>query len=386
MNNNHVFINSLAVGMKVYGAYIVSNIRFAVTRTGNPYLTATLTDASGSIGMVCWEVDGTLNPSMNGRIIEISALVGTYRDKLQLCVELMEEADTDLMESDELSAVIPTAPIDPNAYDQYVYNLVQSIENPEICAICDDLLRGNRDCFYTIPGGMNVHHAFRHGLLMHTADMAMMAETIIMKNPDTVNRDLLLAGVLLHDIGKLHEFVTSPVTGLVTGYSDAGNLIGHSVLGALMIAEAGARTGASMEIVQMLQHMVLSHHGDPAAGAAKEPITIEAEILHDLDKLGSRKQVCAVQLAQVPSGSYTPKLPTLGRRLYRHKIGVSDEAPQQEDWDDTFDFAEKEAAPSSSGDYEFVSRAVATFPNGYRMSGSFDGDIFYPDDANFPVL
>ena len=86
-----------------------------------------------------------------------------------------------------------------------------------------------------------------------------------------------------------------------------------------------------MEIVQMLQHLLLSHHGDPASGTAREPITIEAEILHNLDKLDSHKQVCAEQLAQVPSGSYTAKLPTLGRRLYRHNIGASNETPRRED-------------------------------------------------------
>ena len=107
----------------------------------------------------------------------------------------------------------------------------------------------------------------------------------------SVNRDLLLAGILLHDIGKVCEFKVSPATGLVIGYTEEGNLLGHSVLGVREITEAADIVAARPEVSLMLQQMVFSHHGDPTAGAAKVPMTIEAQILHDLDSLDSQKQV-----------------------------------------------------------------------------------------------
>ena len=278
-----------------------------------------------------------------------------------------------------------------NACCQYVYGLVQSISHPQIRAICDDLLGSNWGLFTTIPAGKSVHHAFRHGLLMHTADMASLADTIAAGNSTHINRDLLLGGILLHDIGKLREFVLSPVTGLVTGYTDEGNLLGHSVLGAMMVGEAGARAGAGTQVIMNLQHMLLSHHGDPAAGASKVPMTIEAELLHDLDKLDSRRQIFTEQLQDAPPFCYTSQVPALDRRLYRHGITEMGACIEQEDawnaeeerWEPTYPCTEE---ADSDLDDEFVSHVVATFPNGYQMTGDFDGEIFYPDDPNFPVL
>lgn len=326
----HTSIQAFSVGMQIFGYYIIRSIRISVTRTGTPYITATLTDASGSVGMVCWDVDGTISPAVNGSIVFVCGTVGTYRDKIQLCVETMELGKPEELEDDELSAVIPCAPIDCDKYSRYIYNQVQSISNPEIRAICDDLLGNNWDLFSTIPAGMSIHHAFRCGLLMHTADMAMLADTIAEGNPH-IDRDLLLAGVLLHDIGKLREFNVSPATGLVTDYTEEGNLIGHSVIGAMMIAEAGARTGAGRQTVLLLQHMLLAHHGDPASGAARQPMIIEAEILHDLDKTDSRAQMCAETLSSVPANCYTPQIPALGRRLYQHGMPDAVDAIQPDD-------------------------------------------------------
>ena len=387
----HSYIRDLTEHESITGYYIINDIRSSLSRAGKPYLNATLTDASGSIRIVCWEPDDFVSPALNGSIVGLCGIVGTYRDELQLTVEHMEEADLSELEDEDWSAIIPSAPIDVNAYSQYVYDLVQSISHPQIRAICDDLLRRNWNLFSTIPAGKTVHHAFRCGLLMHTADMASLAETLAAGSPAAINRDLLLGGILLHDIGKLREFVLSPVTGLVTGYTDEGNLLGHSVLGAMAIAEAGARTGAGPQVVMNLQHMLLSHHGDPAAGAAKLPMTIEAELLHDLDRLDSRKQIFSDQLRGTSPCCFTPSVPALDRRLYRHGITETVACIRQQEswcepeecWEPTYPCAEDEDPPS---DYDPVTRVVATFPAGYQMTGDFDGEIFYPDDPDCPVL
>lgn len=391
MSITHSFIRDFTDREAITGYYIINDIRTSLSRAGKPYLNATLTDASGSIRMICWEPEDFISPALNGSIIGLCGIVGTYRDELQLTVEHLEEADLSELDDEDWFAIIPSAPIDVNAYGQYIYDLVQSISHPQIRVICDDLLGGNWNLFSTIPAGKTVHHAFRYGLMMHTADMASLAEPLAAGNPAAINRDLLLGGVLLHDIGKLREFVLSPVTGLVTGYTDEGNLLGHSVLGAEMVREAGARTGAGPQVIMNLQHMLLSHHGDPAAGVSKVPMTIEAELLHDLDMLDSRKQICVEQLQSTPPFGYTSSVPSLDRRMYRHGITEVGACIEQEDtwnaeeerWEPTFPCT---GEADSDPDDGFVSHVVATFPNGYQMTGDFDGEIFYPDDPNFPVL
>ncbi len=402
---NHPSIRDFVNRMVISGEYIITDIRFSVSRSGNAYMTATLTDATGSIGMVCWDVDGSVNPSMNGGIVAVCGTVGTYREEFQLNVEQIKVLALDSLDAEDMAAIIPTAPINLNAYNQYVYNIVQSMANPGIRAICNELLSRNWDRFSSIPAGMNVHHTFRGGLLMHTADMVSLAETLLAENHNAVNRDLLLGGVLLHDIGKLREFVTSPVTGLVTGYSEEGNLLGHSVLGAMMIAEAGARLNISPKLTLLLEHMVLSHHGNPASGAAKEPMTIEAEILHDLDKLDSRRQSCVEKLAVVSPGSFTVQVPVLGRRLYRHGI-VETNAPEQqdEDWPEEEECWEDVCADDGEEDdwgqpfdcededeFDFDQESApfcgSPYPAEYRsFPGVFNGEAFspgFPEDPAF---
>ena len=202
MTITHSFIRDFTDREAITGYYIISDIRTTLSRAGKPYLSATLTDASGHIRMICWEPDDFVSPDLNGSIVGLCGIVGIYRGELQLTVEHLEEADLSELDTEDINAVIPSAPIHVEAYSQYIYDLVQSISHPQIRAICNELLSRNWDLFSSIPAGKSVHHAFRHGLLMHTADMASLAEPLAAGNPAAINRDLLLGGVLLHDIGK----------------------------------------------------------------------------------------------------------------------------------------------------------------------------------------
>lgn len=320
MTNVHTYIKNFTDNSAISGSYIINDIQLCTTRAGSQYLRATLRDASGSIGMVFWDYSGEITSESNGVIVDVVGMVGTYRDALQLCVEQLSPADLSTWDADDMAALVPSAPIDVTSYCTYLTNLIRSISTPDLHDICDYLLTSYWPSFCVIPAGKSVHHSFLHGLLMHTVDMAVVAETVAANNQRAVNRDLLIAGVLLHDLGKILEFETSPVTNLVTGYSKLGNLMGHSVLGAMVIAEAADEVGADPDLAMMLQHMVLSHHGDPASGAAKVPLIIEAEILHDLDMLDSRKQIYAESLTHVQPQEYSAYIPALERRIYQHGI------------------------------------------------------------------
>ena len=320
---NHMSIHSFIWNDRVAGYYIICNIRNAFTKAGKPFLRATLSDASGSIGMVFWDYEGDFTPANDGEIIVCSGQVGVYQDALQLNADSLAPAYLTALSADDIDTLVPVAPIDIDECMYYVWKLADSIQDPQIHKLCNYLLHEHWDLFTTIPAAKSVHHAFRYGLLMHTADMLFLAEAVAARHP-TVNRDLLICGVILHDIGKLYEFELSPVTGLVKSYSPAGNLVGHSCLGAIEVARAAEALGIDNTVSLAIEHMILAHHGDPAYGAAKVPMTIEAELLHCLDMLDSRHEIFIENAAGRNEQAGTSYIPALDRTVYHCKAGIAE--------------------------------------------------------------
>ena len=131
-----------------------------------------------------------------------------------------------------------------------------------------------------------------------------------------INRDLLLAGTLLHDIAKIREFRLSSL-GMVKDYSVEGQLLGHLVMGAQEIAEVAAELNIPQEKSVLLQHLVLSHHGEPEFGAAVRPMCAEAELLHLIDMMDSRMEIYAETLQTMPSGSFSDRIYALEKKIYK---------------------------------------------------------------------
>lgn len=317
---NHLFTNRFTEGSVVSDIYVITDIRRGVTKSGKPYLSANLLDARGSVAMIAWEYEGGISPADNGELVAVTGLVTMYQDRPQLRVEQLTLQDAGGLSWEDIEALVPSAPIDADVCSYYVWKMAQSIQDPELNRLCNTLLEGHWEMFTTIPAGKSVHHAFRYGLLMHTADMLVLAEAIAAHHVDTVNRDLLVCGVLLHDFGKILEFELSPTTGLVKDYSPVGKLIGHSCLGAIEAAKAAAALGISSQTEMLVQHMLLSHHGNPAFGAAKEPMILEAEILHGLDMLDSRREIYTENLTDVQPGSCSCYIPALEHAVYRSAL------------------------------------------------------------------
>ena len=131
-----------------------------------------------------------------------------------------------------------------------------------------------------------------------------------------INRDLLLAGTLLHDIAKIREFRLSSL-GMVKDYSVEGQLLGHLVMGAQEIAEVAAELNIPQEKSVLLQHLVLSHHGEPEFGAAVRPMCAEAELLHLIDMMDSRMEIYAETLAEMEPGSFSGRIFALEKKIYK---------------------------------------------------------------------
>ena len=180
------------------------------------------------------------------------------------------------------------------------------------------MLRRHREAFQNIPAAKSVHHGFLNGLLMHTANMMKMADFIAKLYPETIDHSLLMAGTFLHDFGKEVEFMFSEL-GLVTEYSMKDQLLGHLVIGAQEVGEIAKELGVAEDKSVLLQHMILSHHGEPDFGAAVKPICAESELLSYIDMIDSRMEIFRENFADMQVGEFSKRIFALDKRIYKHQ-------------------------------------------------------------------
>lgn len=310
------YIADFQVGDEIEGFYLLKTAAAKVSGSGKPFLAAALADSSGSIEAKAWDYSGPVGPSDEGGVIKVRGSVSEFRGSLQLIISRIRMVQPDDQYS--LDTLVPCAPIDAAGWSGELQDFVDSLEDPDYRGVCQKLLDQYGQQFLDIPGGKSVHHSFLHGLLMHTVNMARMADDLAQLYEDVIDRDLLVAGTLLHDIAKCDEFVTSSL-GLVTGYSTKGQLLGHLVMGAGAVAEAARELGVPEEKSVLLKHMLLSHHGEPEFGAAVRPQCAESELLSLIDLIDSRMEIYSEALAEVPVGQFSKKLFSLDKKIYRHR-------------------------------------------------------------------
>ena len=270
--------------------------------------------------MKLWDYSGPLSSKDDGCVVFARGQVSEYRGALQVvCNTLSVKEDISTLPPGEIQRLVKTAPIDVENYISYINKVLDSIQDEDYAKLARTLFERHKDAYRNIPAGRSVHHSFLHGLLMHTGNMLRMATLAASLYSSVVNRDLLLTGTLLHDLGKETEFEISPL-GLVKDYSPKGSLIGHLVLGAGEVRDVARELNIPEEKSMLVQHLILSHHGQPEFGAAVYPGCAEAELLCWLDMLDSRMEICVEKLDGVEPNTFTEKLFTLGgtQRLYQH--------------------------------------------------------------------
>ena len=152
---------------------------------------------------------------------------------------------------------------------------------------------------------------------MHTSNMLRLVDYLSGLYAGIIDRSLLLTGTLLHDFAKEKEFTFSGL-GLVTDYSLSGQLIGHLVMGAQEVQQCAESLGLPQEKSLLLQHMILSHHGEPDFGAAVRPMCAEAELLSLIDLVDSRMEIYAEALQELPEGTFSGRIFALDKKIYRH--------------------------------------------------------------------
>lgn len=308
-------IAQLEIGDEIEGFYIIKTAQARVSNSGKPFLSAVLADRSGSIEAKVWDYGGPVGPADEGSVLKIRGTVNEFRGAPQLIISrlrLTQEGDRY-----NLGDLVPVAPIDTDAAMEELRGAVEGIEDGDYRAVCHWMLDRYGERFAAIPAGKSMHHSFVGGLLMHTLYMVRTADYLARLYAPVIDRSLLLAGTLLHDFAKCDEFVTSPL-GLVTEYSARGQLLGHLVMGAQAAAEAAGALGIPEEKSVLLQHMLLSHHGEPEFGAAVRPMCAESELLSMIDLIDSRMEIYQEALEDVPAGSFSKRVFALDKKVFRH--------------------------------------------------------------------
>ena len=191
----------------------------------------------------------------------------------------------------------------------------QAFSNVPLRRLTLHLLSRFSEKLHYYPAAQRIHHAERSGLLHHTTGMLRLAKKVAEQYP-WLNADLLFAGVILHDLCKTEE-MDSDQMGVVRDYSREGLLLGHLVLGVTRIQEAANELGIHSEEVLLLQHMLLSHHGEPDFGSPRKPMFPEAEALHWVDLLDARMNEMQTAIGKLKPGVFSEKIWSLDRRLYR---------------------------------------------------------------------
>ncbi|MCI1966874.1 MAG: HD domain-containing protein [Oscillospiraceae bacterium] len=308
-------ISGMKVGDRVEGFFLLQGAYAKTTMNGKPFLSMALSDCTGTIDAQIWNYTGPVTPKDTGNVVKIRGTVSEFKGSLQITVERLRLADPN--DQYQIGDLVPTAPIDVEAAWKKLQEIADTLEDQDYAAVCKEMLRRYGENVKKIPAAKSVHHSFLNGLLMHTVYMVRTADFLAGLYCSVIDRSLLVVGTLLHDFAKCEEFTTSPL-GLVTEYSMKGQLLGHLVMGAHEVANVAAALHVPEEKSVLLQHMILSHHGEPEFGAAVRPMCAESELLSLIDMMDSRMEIYRETLEEVPAGEFSKRIFALERRVYHH--------------------------------------------------------------------
>ena len=288
-------------GAIISQTFMVKQATRALGTNGAPYLSITLQDNSGTVEARKWNIDNyDLEVFTVGKLVKINGMMQNYRNHPQLKIndaEGVSEAEVDL------AKFVPSAPVPLDELKKTLDEYISLIENEDLKKLTSTIIKENYDKYTTYPAAVTVHHAYLGGLMYHSLSICKMAIATA-KAYKYLNKDYLIAGSLLHDIGKTVELSSSQAA----TYTEEGNLLGHIAIGAMIVNETGKRLKINSEILAVITHMILSHHGKLEFGSPKTPLTAEAFVLHQLDEMDSKLEVISQAYQTTEDGSFTNKI------------------------------------------------------------------------------
>ena len=278
------FVADIQANQDIATSFVVTEKQLRTARNGTVFLTLKLVDKTGEIVGRVWERAEETAASISTRgAVFVRGRSEMYRDEMQLQIQEISALPADKVDPSDF---LPVCPISTETLFERLKGLAASIKKRPLARLMKHFL-GDRELmvrFRLAPAAKAMHHAYLGGLLEHTVSVMELGSAICSRYPD-LDRDLLLVGAFLHDVGKIDEFVYD----LAIDYSHEGRLLGHIVLGA-QILEDKVRGLKSFPVEEalLLKHMILSHHGEADHGAVRLPMTREAVALHFADDLDAK--------------------------------------------------------------------------------------------------
>lgn len=317
-----LFVRDIQPQAQVDEVYRIADRQLRANRQGNSYLLMQLQDRTGVISAMRWNADERLAERFpKGSYVRVQGVSQLHNGNLQLIVNQLHTIDGSQVTLEDFDA------LDRSKSERLwgrLMDLIGSMSDPTARTICEEIVADPRwnAGLRLAPAGIKAHHAYPGGLLEHIVSLMELSDGIARHYPD-IDRDLLVAGAFVHDLGKLEELAFENEL----NYTDPGQLLGHLVQGVVMldtIARRLAEKGTQVDSDRLLrlQHIVVSHHGTLEHGSPKVPMTLEAiafQYLDELDaKLNSARELVQQDRTRDP---WTPFSPTLGRKLHKSSFG-----------------------------------------------------------------
>lgn len=309
-----IYISDLAVDQEFQDFFLVKSFSVRTGSNKREFLDLLLADNTGEIPAKKWEVLEPDRSIKTGDIIKVKASVTEWNGQKQLRIIRLRMLNPD----EEISPDVfyETAPEKPEEMFLYLMDRVSEMKDEDFKKIALAVLEENKEDLLYYPAAVKNHHSIIGGLLYHMKRMAMSAEYCC-KVYQNLNRDLLITGVVIHDIEKITE-LEAERNGLAKGYSFEGQMLGHITQGVKYISRLSEELEIDSEKAIMLEHMILSHHYEPEFGSPRKPMFPEAEVLHYLDIVDARIYDMEYALASTEPGEFSEKVFTLeNRRVYK---------------------------------------------------------------------
>ncbi len=270
----------------ITSTFVVVSKQIKPKKTGEPYLSLVLGDRSGHLEAKMWDnVEEVLNAFDQDDFLKIKGLLNKYKNRFQITIHKLRK----LGEAEiEYSDYLPKTTKNIDELWQTLNDLVATFQNPHLKALVQAFISDPQiaSAYRNAPAAKSLHHAYIGGLLDHVVSLFRSCD-LICRNYPQVNRDLLLTGAFLHDIGKIHELTYNRSF----SYSTRGQLLGHMIIELEMLQEKLALVpGFPEELKTLVEHLIISHHGEYEFGSPKLPMFAEALMLHYLDDLDSKME------------------------------------------------------------------------------------------------
>ncbi len=300
----------------ITSSFVVASKQAKPKKSGELYLSLTLVDRTGHLDAKMWDnVDEHIDCFERDDFVKVRGLLNKFNGRFQLTVHKLRSMEESEVEFDDY---LPRTTKDIDALWSTLASLVESFQDAHLKALLHAFMADPQieRAYKSAPAAKSLHHAFIGGLLDHVVSLFQLCDLACKNYPDMINRDLLLTGAFVHDIGKVHELTYSRSF----TYSTRGQLLGHMIIELEMLHDKIAQVpGFPGEYKTLIEHLIISHHGKYEFGSPKLPMFPEALMLHYLDDLDSKMESMRAHFQREPEAEWTTYNGSLERPLLNTK-------------------------------------------------------------------